>query len=423
LTAGLHLGETMRAAVDLLKKRPGFRHLWFGNVISQLGDWIGWVAVAVLALHSGGGPLDVAVVFAAHHLPAALLTPVSGALADRFDRRRVLIVVSLLLAVTTAAMALAAVASSLAVLEGLLVLRSAMSAFFAPAERAVLPRVVERDELLLAGVFDAGSWSVVFSIGMALGGLLTMLGPTLALAIDAFTFLLAAAIFARLPPVRPDRGARPPKRVAMAAELAEALRYLGGHGGLRQAILAKGPLALAGGAAWLALTVNAEALLGAALGFGLLNAVRGVGAGLGPMMVVKTLGRGGDRQRVWSMVYAAGLAGMVAFALAETAVAGLLAAVVWGIGAGGNWVLSSERIAALGPDRLQARLNSIDLIAMLGGQTLGVVALAIWIDGGHSAASGVAILAGFALASWTLLSRGARTPLLSAPGVNRSAAH
>ncbi|MBL4686975.1 MAG: MFS transporter [Nannocystaceae bacterium] len=395
----------MSAAIQLLRRRPDFRRLWLGNMVSQLGDWIGWVAVAVLALHGGGGPMDVAVVFVAHHLPAAALTPVSGALADRFDRRRVLIVVSLLLSVTTLLMVAAAMASMIGLLQGLLVVRSAMTAFFSPAERAALPRVVHRDEILVASAVDAGTWSVVFSLGMALGGLLTALGPALALAIDALTFVAAAMLFARLPPIPPESsnsGARVDKP-SMWGELLTALRYMGPRAELRQAILAKGPLALAGGAAWLALAMKSEALAGAAVGFGLLNAIRGVGTGIGPALVAWRLSRNGMRARLWTGAYVAGLLGMLGFAAADSLGTALLAVVAWGVGSGANWVLSGERIAVLVPDRLQARLNAVDQISMILGQTLGVVLLAAWLTGGGSAATGVGLLAAVAAVAWALL--------------------
>ena len=394
----------MADALDLVMRRPGFRNLWLGNLVSQLGDWIGWVAVAVLALHTGGGPLDVALVFVAHHLPAAVLTPVSGALADRFDRRLVLVRVSLLLGLLTIAMTVAAALGSLLMLQLLLVVRSAMTAFFTPAERAALPRVVKRDELLLAGAIDAGSWSVVFSVGMALGGALSALGPVLALGIDAATFGVSALLLSRLPPIPPTQSEPVSKRRRLGLEIVDAVRHLRGRPELRRAVLAKGPLALAGGAAWLALALRADALLGAAIGFGLLNAIRGIGTGIGPALVTWRLRAGARRGPVWSAIYLAALLGMVAFAAADGLVLALVAVVVWGIGSGGNWVVSTERIASLGPDALMARLGALDNVAMIAGQTIGVVALALWVESGASLVVGVGALALLAAGAWIWLS-------------------
>lgn len=395
------------AARHLLRHRPGFRRLWLGNLISQLGDWIGWVAVAVVALHEGG-PLDVALVFAAHHLPAAALTPVSGVLADRYDRRRVLVVTSLGLGGITVAMVGAAAAGSLLLLQWLLAIRSALTAFFAPAERAVLPRVVARDELMMAGAIDAGSWSVVFSLGMAAGGLLAALGPTLALTLDAATFLLAAAVWRRLPPVAPPSAEPGSPRRSVRGELVDAWRVMVEAPDLRRAVLAKAPFAVAGGAAWLALALRAEALLGAAIGFGLLHAIRGVGTGVGPALAVRVLQTGARRELVWQSTYALGLVGVVALGFASGVGVAVVAVFAWGIGGGANWVICAERIAALGPDRYMARLGAIDQVAMIVAMTVAVLVLAGWVELGGSLGAGVLGLSGLAAVGWLELVRHSR---------------
>ncbi len=393
----------------LLRRRPGFRRLWLGNLVSQLGDWVGWVAVAVVALHEGG-PLDIALVFAAHHLPAAALTPISGVLADRYDRRRVLIATSVGLGLLTVAMVGAAALGSLALLQWLLAIRSALTAFFAPAERAVLPRVVERDELMLAGAIDAGSWSVVFSLGMAAGGFLAALGPTLALALDASTFVVAAWVWWGLPAVEPPSAPRRAGRESVHRELAQGWRVAMADPDLRRAVLAKAPFALAGGAGWLAIALRADALLGAAIGFGVLHAIRGVGTGIGPALATKVLARGGRRERVWQLTYVVGLLGVVALGAASTVGLAVTAAFAWGVGGGANWVISAERMATLGPDRFMARLGAIDQVAMIAAMTFSVVALASWVELGGNLGAGVLALVGLAAVGWLALQRRSVAP-------------
>lgn len=95
---------------------------------------------------------------------------------------------------------------------------------------------------------------------------------------------------------------------------------------------------------------------------------------------------------------------MVAFAAADGLVLALVAVVVWGIGSGGNWVVSTERIASLGPDALMARIGALDNVAMIAGQTLGVVALALWVKAGASLVVGVGALALLAAGAWAWLS-------------------
>src|SRR5262245_23484063 len=92
----------------LLRLRPAFRRLWLAGIVSLVADWLGFVAVSLLALDRGGGPGALALVLAVHALPHALFAPIAGAIADRFDRRRVLLAAPIAQASLTALMALAA---------------------------------------------------------------------------------------------------------------------------------------------------------------------------------------------------------------------------------------------------------------------------------------------------------------------------
>lgn len=397
----------MSAAVQLLRRRTHFRRLWLGSIVSQLGDWVGWVAVAMVALHEGGGPLDVALVFMAHHLPAAALAPVAGVVADRFDRKTLLWVTSLALGVLTLGMAIAAAMGLLWLLQLLLLLRSAGVAFYTPAERAALPRVVDKDELLLAGAFDSASWSVMFAFGMAAGGALSVLGPTLALAIDAGTFVLSALLFLGLPSIEPERSGQRPR---LLHGISDALAFVWPRRSLRRAVFAKTPYALAGGAAWLGLALQADALGGAALGglgFGLLHAVRGVGTGIGPVVVAQRVGRGFDRERMWRVAVWVGLLGVIGVGVFTDAWLLVLASFVWGIGGGTNWVVSTEQMQRLTPDGVLARTSALDQIGMTVAMAVGVLALALVAEAGLGLGVGVPLIVAPAAVVWWLLDRAA----------------
>src|SRR5262245_51302082 len=89
--------------MSLFRRHPGFGRLWAAGAVSLCGDWLSFVAVSVLALTAGGGPFALALVFAAHAVPGAVLAPVAGALVDRLDRRRVLVAVDVIAALVTGA--------------------------------------------------------------------------------------------------------------------------------------------------------------------------------------------------------------------------------------------------------------------------------------------------------------------------------
>lgn len=434
----------MKRAVTLLRTRPGFRRLWLGNLISQLGDWIGWVAISVIALHAGGGLLELALVFAAHHLPTALLAPIAGPLSDRIDRRTLLLWTVWLQAGLTALMVAVALAGGIAALPWLLLVRSSALAFFVPAERAALPRVVERDELLFAGALDSGTWSVIFALGMAVGGLLSALGPVLALAIDTLTFVAAAALFHKLPTMAPESAPGDADQSGDSAHEASNIattfvrdirvgwRYIWPRAEIARAVLAKSPLALAGGSAWLVLNAIAAGAGDAqvtALTLGLLHALRGIGTGLGPLLGAAVIARDRSRyQRVWHVLYIVGLVGMTGLALSPSVAAPLWllagpAVIIWGAGSGGNWVLSSESMQRLVADRFLGRASSLDAFTAALAMTVGVVGAAVLIEATGALLVGALPAIAGALVMWLgLNARVGAVSCASAPYAPRTSA-
>jgi len=371
----------MKNLLELLRRRPDYRRLWIGESVSLLGDWLSYVAVSLLALASGEGALALAIVFAAHALPSAFTSPIAGVLADRMDRRKLLVGVQLTQAALMVGMVAAAAADDLLAVELLLFARGAVGGFLYPAKSAALRRLVAEDELVDANTLDAATWSATFAIGTALGGVIALAGPVVALAIDAGTFVIAALVFASLPalPVlahasRDDSATKP--KASAVSELAEAWRATWNHSELFEATYAKAPMAIAGGAAWvlLNLTANELKLLGsAALALGLLQAVRGIGTGIGPLLARRLMDRGWSamsllRASVWIT-----LAAISAFALSASWVALLLATLAWGAGSGGYWVFSASEIQRLANDRVIGRVSALDQLFF----TLGMSAAAL----------------------------------------------
>jgi MFS family permease len=389
----------MQSLWSLLKRRPGFRNLWLGETTSLLGDWLSYVAISLLALHSGGGAMALAVVFAGHLLPAAMVSPLAGVLADRVDRRKVLIGTQLVQAALMFLMVIAASYQHLLAVQGLLFARTAVAGFFYPAKQAALRRVVEPDELLDANAIDAATWSVMFAAGTAMGGVLALAGPVVALTVDMFTFLLAAMFLARLAPLDVDGRTHSSTISPRAAfdELREASSFAWRRPELAEAVLAKTPTAVAGGAAWVLLNLTADTLglLGsAALALGLLQAVRGTGTGIGPLAARKLVARGIPAMHLLRASMAITFVGIAAFTgLAWIGGTGwqlwlplLAAAFVWGVGGGGGWVFSASEIQRRAPDAMQGRLSSVDQLAFMLGSSGGALVAGLLVDVTHVSA-------------------------------------
>ena len=81
----------MRALIALIRENRNFRLLWFGQIVSQLGDWFNVVALYALLFELTGSATAVAGMMVMQLLPVAIVGPVSGVIVDRFDRRRIMI--------------------------------------------------------------------------------------------------------------------------------------------------------------------------------------------------------------------------------------------------------------------------------------------------------------------------------------------
>ncbi len=405
--------------LSLLRRSTGFRRLWAAGAVSLCGDWLSFVAVSVLALTHGGGPLALAMVFAAHTLPAAFLSPVAGALIDRVDRRRVLVIADLLACVATAGMTIAAAAGWLGTVQLLLLVRSAITSAVPPGESAALRRLVGEGELVAANSILAATWSTSYVVGMALGGVFATLGPTLALAIDAASFALAAGLHATLPPLPVEQpgGSLLSMVRGTPRDTVVAVRVAFGHRPLLAALLGKTPLALAGGAGWIALNLIGAAARPfgeAALSFGVLQAIRGAGTGIGPALATWLVHRGTREIYLQHAARVIMLTAVTGLAFARDAVTLSIVALLWGIGTGTNWVMSHVAVQRHAGDRVIGRLAAFDellvSVAMAGSAVVGAL-VAEHVGLGATALTGVGLgLAGLAAAAILV----ARAPV--APG-------
>jgi MFS family permease len=352
--------------LDLLRRRPAFRTLWLAGCVSLVGDWLSLVAVALLAIDRGGGPLALAFVFMAHALPAAFASPVAGAIADRWDRKRVLVAADVTLGLITCGMAGAAALGWVTTVSVLLFFRSAVSAIVPPAEAAALPRIVEKSELMSANTLLAATWSTAYIAGMALGGVLALLGPTTAIALDAASFGIAAGVHALLPAIPPVEKSTLGPLAALArvpADTRDAFRAAFADRVLARTVFAKTPVALAAGAGWIALNLigSKESPFGSpAVSFGVLQAIRGAGTGIGPIVARKLQNANIAVVPLLLLAYAMAFVGVASLGWVSGAIVLSLASFVWGMGSGANWVMSSTQLQTLAPPSVLGRLAAFD---------------------------------------------------------------
>ncbi len=185
--------------IDLIRDNRNYRYLWLSQVISLLGDWFNLIASASLVANLSGSGLAIGGLFLARLLPPFLLGPLAGVMADRFDRRKILITSDLLRTLVVLNFLFVQTGREVWLLYVLTVLQLSISAFFEPTRAALMPSIVARQDLITANALDGTTWSTMLALGAALGGLATaLLGTAAAFLIDAATFTISAWFVSRI---------------------------------------------------------------------------------------------------------------------------------------------------------------------------------------------------------------------------------
>jgi dTMP kinase len=187
---------------------PAFRKLWNSMLFSSLGDWLGLLATTALAQQLSGGSyatanFAIAGVFIARLLPAVFLGPIAGVIADRFDRRRLMVSVDIMRAALYTSIP---IVHTYFWLYTAMILVECLTLFWSPAKEASVPNLVPRDKLenanqvsLLAAYGTAPIAAILFSLLTLLSGAITAVSPLIptnsidiALYVNAASFLFAA---------------------------------------------------------------------------------------------------------------------------------------------------------------------------------------------------------------------------------------
>jgi MFS family permease len=209
-----------------------YRLLFSGQVVSNLGDWLDFIALAVLIAYVWElGASALAALSIAIAIPWIFVAPFSGVLVDRWPKKRVLIGSDLLRAAIVACLV---IAPSLPVLLLLVALKTTVATFFGPAEQATIRMLVPEGQLHSANALSQLVAQSTKVIGPALGGLIVAVAsPRVAFGVDAATFLLSAAILSRMRPIDDPSAARggedDEEETGYWEELREGLAYIVGR--------------------------------------------------------------------------------------------------------------------------------------------------------------------------------------------------
>jgi MFS family permease len=217
--------RALRTDITPLRASRDYRRLWFGLSISQLGQQMTAVAVAIQVYDITGSSFAVGTVGLFALFPMIVFGLYGGAVADVMDRRLVGLVSALGLWLLSIVLAVQSVLDlrSVGLLYVVVALQSACFAVNNPARSAIIPRLLPPEMLPAANALSSATFNLGFTAGPLLGGLvIAASGFTAAYTVDCLTFTAALYGFWRLPPVPPQGETR---RAGLRSVM-EGLQYL-----------------------------------------------------------------------------------------------------------------------------------------------------------------------------------------------------
>lgn len=316
------------SARHLLASNRAFRAYWAARLVSFTGDQFARTALLVEA-HDEGGAAGVGLLLLAFTLPR-FLGPLTGALADRVDGRRLMAACELTQGALYALLALTQ--PPLPAVLAIVALATATSTAFTPAGRSALPAFVARDELQRANALLATGLNAGLALGPALGGLLTSVaGVRAALAFDATTFAASALLIATLPPLPPASGERGPE--SYLSTLRAGLAVLRAHAVARAVAIGLLVSVTFASLDNVALVFLARDVLDAsAFAFGLMTSAYGLGMVAAPLLLASATRRVAPQSVLYGGLALDG-AGTLATGLVPNVATGLA---TQGVGGAGN---------------------------------------------------------------------------------------
>ena len=385
---------------------PTFRNLLAANVVSDIGAFMQNVGAAWLMISFGAGPLYVALTQTASSLPFFLLALPAGSFGDIVDRRKLILFTETWMAIVAVVIA-ALTISGLMSPWLLLVLTFALSAgdaFEAPTWRAILPELVQKEDLAAASALNGIEFNFARAVGPALAGLvIAAANVATAFVVNVVSFFGVIFVIARWK--RPIRTRTTPAETVTGATVA-AIRYIRYSPAIRAVLLRQGVTMFFASGLLALLPTVARGVSQSAMSYGLFLGLFGAGAVLGALILQPARSRFSLEAVVTSGVV---VVGMTTIATGRLQAMSALGAVM--LIAGAAWIIFVSLISALmqtlAPDWVRARVLAVFLLVFQGsiaagsatwgfvGQHVGVRSALLYAGLGTIAS--VALRLGFAL--------------------------
>jgi MFS family permease len=389
--------------LELLKKRPSYRNLWLASVISLLGDWFNTIASVMIVNRYTDTDLAISWILIAKTLPRFFLGPLAGVLADRVNRKFVLVASDVLRAGIVLCFLLVDRPERVWLIYALTVAQFIVASFFEPASSAILPGLVEgEEELVTANVLGSVTWSAMLTLGAAAGGIVAgVFGAETALVIDSATFLVSAGLVLG---VKYDRAAVVEGTATSGfRDMIDGFKYVLEQKGIGFLVLIKSIGQIGSGDILIAVFAERYFPYGqeGAAAIGIMFAAAGLGAILGPV-VAKALG-GTDSSELRGLIQKSYLLiplGWLLFAISPNLWGVCIGIAIRMMGISINWTYSNVLIQFQVPDRILGRVFAIDLGLFTLASSTAILLTGYLLDSFHIPPR--SLIGGFAVTSFAV---------------------
>ncbi|MCW1968026.1 MAG: MFS transporter [Anaerolineae bacterium] len=367
-TASAAYPRGVRGYALLLKNNPNVRNLWFGQVVSDIGDWFNTVAVLGLILELSGSALGGSLQVVLQYLPSAIFGLfISGYVADRFDRRHVMLISHFARALVALSFLLIRSADTLWIGYVATALLSVGQSFFGPASSAALPNLCKPEELPSAVSLQQSSFAGMLFFGAFLGALVTeWLGREAAFILNGLSFLGAAwfiwRIKASFSSVNSAQGL---SGSSTLRALTDGFRYLKYNATVLAFVLFKPIWGITVGAIGLYSAYAYQVYNVGSTGISWLYAGRGLGGVIGPIVFTTLIAPKTTRQFVGVLMLSIALVffGYGIYGISTGPVIGALGTFIGHLGGASVFAFTRLFMQREVPDRLRGRVFSLDSVA------------------------------------------------------------
>ena len=335
------------------------------QIVSYLGDWFAFVALAGLVEDVTDSRFLVSLVLVSMTIPGLFMSPIAGSFADRFDRRKILIVVSILQAFAALLLLLHS-AAGIWITFVAQCLIAALASFVGPSTSASVPNLVDNDDdLRKTNALFGSTWGTMLAVGAALGGVFAaVFGRNAAFIANAVSFVVAALLFSGVKrPMQSERTQNSNKgRVRPIADMKEAINVAKKDPVILALLCSKMTFAVGAGIVSQLAVLASNVFNVGDSGRGLLIGVRGIGSGLGPILGARIAGR--DMAKLLKVCGYAGLVFAVCYVGAALSPFIGLAAVFIALAhlsGGAQWTLSTLGLQMEAPDHVRGRVMAGDM--------------------------------------------------------------